>query len=312
MSRALPSGNTRGAQARLSAEAGSAAKQSRSSIISDPRQPKKPRGPTPALPPSANAPPVPPPASAAAWTSPIVDAGGSNRTGSFSAIIDPVVPPHTLILGTQPSNVSLANGWYFGRDTNAFWPLVGCGLGFRRGFHEGARQIERGDVVQSISAHLPPKETSVVVGEYAEAVRRLTGAGYALWDILESSERVNKATGKRSSLDAHIKKERPARIRELVEAHPTVRKIVFATGKGSAEIFRRHFGAWLAEGGFCCGNDEAADVFGASPCRVLRKGDGNGTPAIELVVPISVSPAAANFTFGEKRDNWLCHVFNAE
>ena len=42
--------------------------------------------------------------------------GGSGRTGSFSALTDPKVPPHTLLLGTQPSTKSIDKGWYFGSD----------------------------------------------------------------------------------------------------------------------------------------------------------------------------------------------------
>ena len=38
------------------------------------------------------------------WTSPLVDAGGGGRIGSFEAIIDASLrAPHTLLLGTQPA-----------------------------------------------------------------------------------------------------------------------------------------------------------------------------------------------------------------
>ena len=41
--------------------------------------------------------------------------------------------PHTLLLGTQPSDNSLRAGQYFMTNENAFWWIVGDALGFRRG-----------------------------------------------------------------------------------------------------------------------------------------------------------------------------------
>ena len=182
------------------------------------------------------------------WTSPLADAGGGGRTGSFEAIIDSsVTPPHTLLLGTQPATKSIANGWYFADDRNAFWHIVGHALGFRRGFHEDVR---RGDVVPSIAKHLrggeyhPHEQRDEVVADYEEAVSRLQGAGYALWDILASSERKSKKSGRQSSLDSDIRKAKKADIEGLVRRHPSLRRIVFVTGKGSADMFRQYFSEW--------------------------------------------------------------------
>merc|ERR1712083_456378 len=91
--------------------------------------------------------------------------------------------PHTLILGTQPSCNSLDHGWYFGSDANAFWHIVGDALGFCRGFHVHCRP--GGGAVPSISKHLLYSNAV----SYGEAVQRLNRAGYAVWDILESSNR---------------------------------------------------------------------------------------------------------------------------
>jgi G:T/U-mismatch repair DNA glycosylase len=256
------------------------------------------------------------PSASNTWISPTISGGGANRTGSFAALLDAQTMPHTLILGTQPSNVSLANGWYFGKDENAFWHIIGCGLGFRRGFHVGANQNARGDVVPSIAKFLPPKDQCVVVSEYAEAVRRLLAAGFVLWDILESSERKDKKSGKSSSLDSNIRKGVAAPIQQLVATHPSIRRIVFATGSGSAQIFRSHFGTWLESASFCCGNEKAYKVFGTGKGAIVpRKGAPGSDQAIELIVPPSVSPAAARFegerNFGEKRDGWLQDVFSS-
>ena len=183
------------------------------------------------------------------WTSSLVDAGGGGRTGSFEAIIDASVAlPHTLLVGTQPATKSLANCWYFANDTNAFWHIVGHALRFRRGFHEQARP--NGDVVPSIAKHLRGGELHLheprdeVCADYEEAVARLQGAGYALWDILSSSVRKSKKSGKQSSLDSDIRTPKAADIEGLVRRHPSIRRIVFVTGKGSADTFRKHFSEW--------------------------------------------------------------------
>jgi G:T/U-mismatch repair DNA glycosylase len=183
------------------------------------------------------------------WTSPFADLGGGGRIGSFEAIIDSSVRlPHTLLVGTQPATKSLANCWYFANDTNAFWHITGHALRFRRGFHEQARPD--GDVVPSIAKHLRGGELhrheqrDTVVADYEEAVARLQGAGYALWDILSSSVRKSKKSGKQSSLDSDIRTPKPADIEGLVRDHPTIRRIVFVTGKGSADTFRKHFSEW--------------------------------------------------------------------
>ena len=49
----------------------------------------------------------------------------ATRKGSFLPSVDPAVPPHTLLLGTQPSDNSLAHGQYFMTNANAFWHIVG-------------------------------------------------------------------------------------------------------------------------------------------------------------------------------------------
>ena len=194
-----------------------------------------------AAPSSAKKPKTAPPADAAkllpsrdgkwTWpTSPLADLGGGGRTGSFEAIIDSTVAlPHTLLVGTQPATKSLANRWYFANDTNAFWPIVGHALRFRRGFHEHMRPD--GDVVPSIAKHLRGGELhrheqrDTVVADYEEAVARLQGAGYALWDILSSSVRKSKKSGKQSSLDSDIRSPKAADIEGLVRRHPSIKAV---------------------------------------------------------------------------------------
>lgn len=63
-------------------------------------------------------------------------------------------------------------------NANAFWHIAGDALGFRRGFHIDGRA----EAVDFIRPHLLHDEA---LG-YDAAVARLTGAGFALWDIVAS------------------------------------------------------------------------------------------------------------------------------
>ena len=250
--------------------------------------------------------------------------------GSFPPLLDPRVEPHTLILGTQPGDNSLGHGKYFMTNTNAFWHIVGDAFGFRRGFWTG----ERTTAPPSIASQLlyPP---SASVG-YDEAVWRLTSNGFALWDFLASSKR-------KGSLDSDIKDPVYADVRGFVEAHPSVRRICFATGKASAELFKKGQvnKSWLATpGAFVVqlGDALADSVFakalpsaGASPTLA-----GPEAGPIELVILESVSPAyvprvawnsaaqrAAGYddeysrapvpsAYAWKRDSWLARCFGQE
>lgn len=243
---------------------------------------------------------APPTSHDANWKSSTHSHGGG-RTGSFSAHVDESVRPHTLILGTQPSNISIAQGMYFGNDANCFWPCVGEALGFRRGFQCSATR-EDNSCVPSIEGVLTPEYERVT--EYSEAMLRLTRSGFALWDILESSER-------KGSLDSAIRKGKPADIEGFVRAYPTVWRIVFATGKGSAGIFKKHFLAWLQKGGFVS-HASALEVFGEHGNAPLAPpaASADVRDKIELIVPPSVSPACATISVAEKIQSWKEIVFN--
>ena len=49
--------------------------------------------------------------------------------GGFAYEVDQIVAPHTLLLGTQPSDHSLEHKKYFMTNSNAFWHIVGDALG---------------------------------------------------------------------------------------------------------------------------------------------------------------------------------------
>ena len=191
--------------------------------------------------------------------------------GSFGYALDAVVPPHTLILGTQPSDVSLGADRYYDTHTNALWHIVGDALGWRRGWLDGKGRAP------------PPSITKLLLhertlGTYEEALASLTSSGYALWDVVQQSERAG-------SLDSDIKNAVPADVRGLVECHPTITTICLASGASTATFFKRAFGEWLKEEG-------AFRLEGATARKVFGKLKGPSDDGrIALVVMESVSPA---------------------
>ena len=125
------------------------------------------------------------------------------QVGSFPPVVDPLACPHTLLLGTMPSTASHAEAQYYAHPSNAFWWLVGEALGFRRG---GPREGEwplgqfTSKPAKDILEGLRQAEAPVLA--YEQQVEGLTGAGYALWDV------VSRCTI-RNSEDASIRNKEP-------------------------------------------------------------------------------------------------------
>jgi hypoxanthine-DNA glycosylase len=130
--------------------------------------------------------------------------------GSARASIVHGFPPiadgraRVLILGSMPSQASLAAGQYYAHPRNAFWPIIGALLGF--------------------SPDLP----------YPDRVARLRAGGIALWDVLHSCAR-------HGSLDADIEEDsiRPNAIGPLLRQYPAIRRVFF-NGTRSELAFRRY------------------------------------------------------------------------
>ena len=185
------------------------------------------------------------------------------RKGSLPALIGPA--PHTLLMGTQASDNALDGDIPFFTNENCFWHILGDALGFRRGFH-----MRRDEAVESIRPHLlHPLESEC---GYEEARCRLLEAGYAVWDVVASSERAG-------SLDQDIRKPRYHDVRTLCATHSSLRRICFVTGSGSAKIFRAGWKEWLATPGLFVAAPDAASqaVFGRyvrPPTTTTSRDDG--------------------------------------
>ena len=109
-----------------------------------------------------------------------------------------------LVLGTAPSQRSLALRQSYGHAQNLFWPFMG--------------------ELFDAGPELP----------YAARIHRLHARGIGIWDVFASCERSG-------SLDSAIVRasEVPNDIAGLLERQPTIRTIVLNGGK-AAQAFRRH------------------------------------------------------------------------
>jgi len=127
---------------------------------------------------------------------------GMNPVFSFPPIAAP--DARVLILGSMPGVASLTAQRYYAHPQNRFWPIMGELLGF--------------------DPALP----------YAARCTRLTAAGIAVWDVLQSCVRPG-------SLDADIDAASsvPNDFANFFTAHPQIRSVCFNGGTAKA-LFRRH------------------------------------------------------------------------
>ena len=106
----------------------------------------------------------------------------------------------------------------------------------------------------------------------------------------------------------------PNDVQHLVTTqHPSINKIVFASGKTSAKIFIKLNKSWLKQDNFViqpdCGS-YTSSVF-SNLVKLKSEVPAANDQQIELVVPYSVSPAAASVSFVTKRNEWLSCVFSS-
>jgi TDG/mug DNA glycosylase family protein len=111
--------------------------------------------------------------------------------------------PEILVLGSLPSQTSIAQNEYYAHPRNSFWWIMGRIFNF--------------------------SETL----EYLERTSKLTAAGVAVWDVLQDCQRLG-------SLDSSIVKstERANDFVVFLKRHPTIKLIAF-NGAAAQQIFIR-------------------------------------------------------------------------
>lgn len=204
-------------------------------------------------------------------------------------------PVHTLILGTHPSIASLSNNQFYGHALNAFWYIAGDALGFRR--NEAISPTTKKPYALFYN-HLRYDESKII--EYDAQLELFVSQGFALWDIIRECER-------KGSLDTDINRETPNSIREFCEERGSVRRIVIANGTTGGKFFVKHFKDWFVNGGIVAAQDEMSQRCFKSAMNSAKRAAAVAAadrPAIEVVCLPSVSPAAAKFTYLEKREAW--------
>lgn len=109
--------------------------------------------------------------------------------------------------------------------------------------------------------------------------------------------------------------EIPNDIRGFVNEHPSIRQIVFANGAGTCKMFCKHFSEWLKSGELVAAPDEMSQKAFQKACRVplVNEADDDEKEGrrrkITLTSAIAVSPAAAGWTYQQKRDFWEANVY---
>ena len=201
----------------------------------------------------------------------------------------------------MPSQTSHGLGHYYAHASNAFWWIVGEALGFRRGGPAEDKPWPDQFKTKPSKSVVAVLSSSGPVLNYQEQVAALTSAGYCLWDVVRECHITN-------SDDHSVRNQRPNDIRKLVEVnHPTIKRIVFASGKTSAKLFVKMNKTWLGEGKFLLRGDTAEEVFSRyTKCQP----DHYSGETLQLIVPFSVSPACASVSFKPKLDQWREMVFN--
>lgn len=145
-----------------------------------------------------------------------------------------------LVLGSLPSRRSVRERQYYAHPQNAFWRIMDCLVG--------------------AGPALP----------YPERVRRLTGAGIAVWDVLASSVRPG-------SMDADIDEATavPNEFGRFLATHRRIRRVCF-NGRKAADMFR----------------------------RIVLPAEDAPWPVLEYRTLPSTSPAYASMRFEDKLAAW--------
>jgi len=120
---------------------------------------------------------------------------------SFTPILS--AQPKVLILGTMPSATSLQKNEYYAFPGNVFWKIISAIKGI---------------------------DCPTV---YTEKRKLILEMDLALWDVCHTCIRPGSA-------DSAIQKEEPNELKELLDAYPSIRAILF-NGKTAEKLFHKHF-----------------------------------------------------------------------
>ena len=123
------------------------------------------------------------------------------RLRGFPPVLD--ARARTLILGSFPSEASLAAGQYYAHPRNQFWPVLGALLG---------------DPLAQLA--------------YDERLQRMQAHAVGIWDVLGACER-------EGSLDTAIKRQRANDFARLKRLAPNLKRVIFngaAAGKFAREF----------------------------------------------------------------------------
>lgn len=176
---------------------------------------------------------------------------------------------------------------------SAFWWIAGDCLGFRR-----ARGV-------SPSSGKPYRFTTFLRHNntipYKEQVKRFCEKGFALWDVVRSCHRPG-------SLDSDISRDVPNDIQGFCRQHTSVRRIVLANGASGSKFFAKHFRGWLDSGELVPNSDPYSQAAFSKWCT-NEDDEEESSRRIVLVSALAVSPAAASYSYEEKRDFWETHVY---
>jgi G:T/U-mismatch repair DNA glycosylase len=135
----------------------------------------------------------------------------------------------------------------------------------------------------------------------------MVAEGFCVWDVVQSCQRPG-------SLDSDIKEEVPNDIRGFCQQHESIRRIVLANGGTGSTMFVKHFRDWFQSGELASADHEQSQkAFGRAVAKGRSASDGQAivppSRTITLVSALSVSPAAATYSYETKRDFWEEHVY---
>ena len=137
---------------------------------------------------------------------------------------------------------------------------------------------------------------------YEDQIQVLVSKGFCLWDIVGSCKRPG-------SLDQDIREEVPNDIQGFCREFPSIRRIAFANGGTGAQLFVKHFKEWMASGELkAADHEQSQKAFGRALAKASKDNMDNER-CITLISAISVSPAAAKYSYDEKRDFWDQYVY---